>query len=825
MKRQLTYRWLSIFILIFALPSLACQFSLIEWSLFNQPTALPGAGPTATPTPLVEITFKLSLPAPLAPGESLYLAVMDEVTGLALNPLLYSMQPLDSQTYILKMPFTLGSVVKYRYVRKGVVTAQEDTTFDELVRYRVYHAAGPGEVNDLLASWSNQPYVGPSGRIRGVVTNASNGQPIPNILVSAGGVSTLTDSLGQYNLDGLVPGTHLLNAYALDGNFKSFQQGAAVLADASTPAPLSMQPAKLIQVTFNLSAPSDTVVGAPVRLAGNLLQMGNTFGDLNGGISVIASRMPTLTPGQTGRYTISLRLPAGADIRYKYTLGDGFWNAEHDTDGNFVVRQLIVPENDTAINDNVSTWQSGPSAPILFNVTVPGNTPVGDSISIQFNPYGWTEPIQMWPLGNNRWVYKLYSPLNMLGSFGYRYCRNDQCGAADDIETTSSNQSRRVSTSLTSETRQDTVRAWKWLPESEPATVVAVPIKARAAGFWAGIEFQSSYHPTWQALYQPALNNVQGLGTNVLVLTPSWTAKYNQPLIFAPTTGQDPLWQDNLQTIQYSRAANLNVALYPTPRLLPNGPDFWLKAPRSPGWWDEWFTRYRAFALYHADLASQGGAQALILGGETIAPSLPGGLLINGTPSGVPADAESRWRSLIAEVRSRFKGQLLWAHPYRGTLAAAPAFIDQFDAFYLLWSAPLAGNGQTLDVMREEAGRRLDQELLPFLAATGKPAIIALDYPSARGASLGCVPVGGGCLDWAALSPTYPDNDSIPIDLQGQADLYQAMLLAVEQREWVSGFVSRGYYPPVSLMDKSSSIRGKPTADLIWYWYPRLLGR
>jgi hypothetical protein len=826
MKRPNLLRWMALLILVFAFPSLACQFSLIDWSLFDPATPVPGSGPTATPTPLVEVTFRVTLPLPLGAGEKLYLAILDEVTGLAFNPLLYEMQPADAQTYTFKLPVPLGSVLKYRYLRQGSVIFQEDTTFGKLVRYRLYHAAGPGEVSDLLASWSDQPYNGPRGRIRGTVTNASNGQPLPNILVSAGGVSTLTDSLGQYVLEGLPPGTHLLGAHALDGTYRPFQQGAAVGADATTPASISLQPAKLVMVTFNLTTPSDTVVGAPVRLAGSLFQLGNTFGELGGGVSTAASRMPTLAPAaQQGRYSLSLRLPAGADIRYKYTLGDGFWNAEHASDGKFVLRQLIVPENDTVVNDTVITWQAGPSAPISFNVTVPANTPVGDTVSIQFNPYGWTEPIPMWPLGNNRWVYRLYSPLNMLGSFGYRYCRNDQCGAADDIETSDPSLSRRVSTSLTPESRQDTVRGWHWLPEASPATVVAVPIRARTAGFWAGVEFYPGYQPSWQALYPSAFINVQGLGANLQVLTPTWTAEYSDPLIFAPTPGQDPLWQDGLQTIQLARAVNLGVALYPAPRLLPSGPDFWLKASRTPGWWEDWFARYRAFALYHADMAAQGGAQALILGGETIAPALPGGLLLNGNPSGVPADAEARWRSLAAEVRSRFKGQLLWAHPYRGLMTAPPAFIDQFDAVYLLWSAPLAGNGQDVGAMRAEAARRLDEEILPVLSRINKPVILALDYPSARGASLGCIPSGGGCLDPAALAPIYPDNTTVVLDLQGQADLYQAMLLAVEERAWVGGFISRGYYPPVSLMDKSSSVRSKPAADLLWYWFPRFLGR
>ena len=57
-----------------------------------------------------------------------------------------------------------------------------------------------------------------------------------------------------------------------------------------------------------------------------------------------------------------------------------------------------------------------------------------------------------------------------------------------------------------------------------------------------------------------------------------------------------------------------------------------------------------------------------------------------------------------------------------------------------------------------------------------------------------------------------------------QADVYQAMLNAVNSRTWIGGFVSRGYYPPVALQDASASIHGKPASDELWYWYPRLLG-
>ena len=115
----------------------------------------------------------------------------------------------------------------------------------------------------------------------------------------------------------------------------------------TTPVNFTMTPAQMVNVIFTISFPANTIQNAPIRLAGNLYQLGNTFGDLQGGLSTVTTRMPLLSPLPDGRSTLSLMLPAGADIRYKYTLGDGFWNAEHSTDGAFVVRQLIVPASST----------------------------------------------------------------------------------------------------------------------------------------------------------------------------------------------------------------------------------------------------------------------------------------------------------------------------------------------------------------------------------------------------------------------------------------------------------------------------------------------
>ncbi len=195
----------------------------------------------------------------------------------------------------------------------------------------------------IIASWIDKTFAGTTGSIEGEVY-AEGGGPLANIMVTAAGVQTITDSAGRFDLEGLPPGTHNLVAYALDGTYQTFQQGASVLENLNTPVQVYLKSAPLVNVTFNISVPSNTLPGAPVRLAGNLFQLGNTFADLRGGLSAVADRMPIMTAMPDGRYSLSLRLPAGADVRYKYTLGDGFWNAEHKTTSEFKIHQLIVPQ-------------------------------------------------------------------------------------------------------------------------------------------------------------------------------------------------------------------------------------------------------------------------------------------------------------------------------------------------------------------------------------------------------------------------------------------------------------------------------------------------
>ena len=813
---------------LLALGGMACTFSLFQIPTIPAiSTQLPKPViPTATLLPKAQTVFSATLPEPLRAGETLALSVLDEVTGLAFDPVLYPMQQVDATNFTATLALPYNTIVKYHYVRLSNTQAPESTALDEPVRYRLYFVAGQAEVKDLVGSWSDRSYTRSLGSIQGRILNTDTGAAIPDILVTAGGERSFTDSAGRFDLEGLPVGTHNLVAYALDGTYQTFQQGATVAQGLSTAVEVKLKAAPLVHVTFYVTAPND-IQGVPVRIAGNLLELGNTFADLKGGVSTIADRMPVMALQPDGRYSVSIALPAGAYVQYKYTLGDGFWNAEHTAAGDFNMRDMVVPAQDTVVQDQVATWQAGRSSPILFEATVPSSTPAGDLIYIQFNPYGWTEPLPMWPMGNNRWIYKLYGPLNTLGNVRYRYCRNGQCGSADDVSTSGdAAKGRAAETSLAGQDIQDTVNDWAWLQNTEPNTLVGSAIASRGSGFVSGVEFQSSYQPNWSYYNPQAVQNVQALGANWIFLTPSWTYTRASPLEFGLAPEHDPFWLDSAIMVSQARAANLNVGIFPIPQFATSSQDFWTKAPRDAAWWQTWFDHYRAFAVNYADLAAQTGSQALILGGDWLAPALPNGQLADGTSSGVPADADARWSAIITEVRQHFSGKIWMAVPYiPGTLQTSLNFLQASDGIYLLWNAPLAAQaGASPSDMANAAGALLDNEVSPLAAVVDKPIILALAYPSASGAATGCLNDGqGGCLDWRALNA--PNNPgSVSLDLQAQSNIYEGMLNAINTRSWIAGVVSRGYYPPAMLQDKSASVHGKPAADLLWYWFPRLTG-
>lgn len=823
-KKQL----LVLSVIIFTWLISSCNFTQFTSFLTSTQTPQP-TQELPTPQPQAMVTFLVLVPQDVAIGEKIYLNILDEVTGLALNPKRYEMQAVNQREFMISLPLEVDSIIKYRFSRRGAYIFEEHTNIHVPVRYRMYYVEGPGVIQDVVSAWSDTSYTEPAGRITGIIINALTNQPIPGLLVTAGGAQTLTRADGSFLIEQLPPATHNLVVSSMDGFYPPFQQGAVVAAEATTPAHIALYPRTPVNIIFVVSVPDNNLPGVPIRLAGNLVQLGNTFATLSGGVSTLATRMPILNPLPDGRYSVQLTLPVGAEILYKYTLGDGFWNAEHTNNGNFVVRRLIVPPTSSLIEDRVETWADSARGPIFFDTQSPSNTPEADFVSIQLGLVGWTEPIPMWKLAENHWAYLLYSPLSVVDNLTYRYCRNQQCGSADDGLTPGNiNSGRTMTLKSGPQIQKDSVSNWAWMDPFESPDLPPVEIVPRGSNFMAGIELQTLYHPSWTPLMTTITQEIQALDVNWMIFNPTWTYTLPQSPQLEPFTGTNPLWKDSVFLIESAHASGMRVALQPTPLPLILD-DWWINSNRDFSWWVSWFAGYRNFILHHADLAQTQNVEALILGGNWLTPALPGGTLADGSPSGTPTDAEQRWRDLVAEVRTHYSGTILWALAYPQGIAKPPPFLDAIDKIYLLFSAPIAeSKDASLDEMQKQASAILKKEIEPFQKQTRKPVILVVAYPSADGGATGCVLESTeisqkNCLDTNLLERPNEDISSVQVDLQEQALAYQALLIAINKLEWLNGFVSAGYYPPAALRDKSISIHGKLAANVLKFWFSGFL--
>lgn len=382
-----------------------------------------------------EVLFNVSFAAGSEMQGGLFLEVLDEISGLGLNPIRYPMQSTDGLAYSLRMTYPMGFVMKYRYVQEGTPPLIEYDSQNQQVRYRQAYINGPLAINDQVAGWLTNPFSGTTGILQGFIFNSETSEPLPNVLVTCNGMRTFSGADGSYSIANIPVGENLLTAVHVDGLFQPFQQKAVIASNAVTPANFGMKPNRLVNITFIVTPPAENLVGAPIRLFGSFLSLGNSFADKRGGITTEIAYAKNLIVRDDGSYAVTLSLPAGHPLEYKYSLGDGFWNAERDETNGLYIRRIIIPAEDTTIHDIITTWQNSEELPVTFHISVPSDTPAGAMVMIQFNPYVWMEPLPIWNLGDNQWLYVAYGPAEFIRSSNFRIQISDAGTVRDDLAT------------------------------------------------------------------------------------------------------------------------------------------------------------------------------------------------------------------------------------------------------------------------------------------------------------------------------------------------------------------------------------------------------
>ncbi len=351
-----------------------------------------------------------------------------------------------------------------------------------------------------------------------------------------------------------------------------------------------------------------------------------------------------------------------------------------------------------------------------------------------------------------------------------------------------------------------------WQRGSEPTTVVAAEVNPRSREFITAVELSPNWHPGWQPYVAIGMANIRDAGANTVVLTPTWTYSQQNPPLPQPRAGFDPLWADTLQSAVEARRLGMELIIFPILQEKSNQ-DIWQGvSDRDAAWWTNWFERYQTFAFHHARMAALTGARALVLGGPAVDPALsaPSG-------AGTQEELDLRWRQIIALVRTQYQGALYWALELPEEADTIPEFLSQVDGIYLLVSTPIRGAEDAQGSLAGGLGRLLDERAAPLRESPAKPIFLAVQYPARPESAQGCPQGDRDCL----LFDT-PNTHSGVIDLKAQVDVYNAVFVIANQRDWLNGVVSRGFYAPVALRDSSSSIHGKPAWDVGWYWFSRL---
>jgi glucoamylase len=233
------------------------------------------------------------------------------------------------------------------------------------------------------------------------------------------------------------------------------------IQDSSCPVSGPVKETVSVTVPVNTDASADTVY-----LDGNLSALG--FGQ-----SDWASNGIPMTRVSADKWTATVYAAADATLSYKYDLGNNWSNAEETADcGSVSDRSMSVSGG--AVNDTVANWE-GPGAcgdsGAVINVTVPSDTPSGDTVYLSgnYNVLGtgipaadnWLAPdYPMIKTGTDTWTLTITGVPT--ASFQYKF----ELGNWNNVEETSScgyvaDRTFGFDTPDETYTANDTVAAWE----------------------------------------------------------------------------------------------------------------------------------------------------------------------------------------------------------------------------------------------------------------------------------------------------------------------------------------------------------------------------
>jgi len=752
------------------------------------------------PPKMVEVQFLVTTHQNFALQHLLALDVLDLVGGFNHHVERYNLNPIEPGKYQLTVSLPQGATIAYRYTMVEPIQMSELLVNGSNLPFRQVFVKKGLIVSDQISSWPENLYQGARADLNGAVADSVTEEPIVDAMVNVAGHITMTDMNGRFYLRGLPVGIHNFIVTTIDGSHQSFQQEVNLVDRLSTLAIARMVPNPEVTLTFALTPPQE-VFGAPIRIVGNLEAFGQTLSDQTGGLGVQAVNSPVLTRNDDGTYVSQIKTYAGNVLRYSYTLGDSLIGIERNEQGLRTIRQLVVPNKDTILNDSVTTWRTNAGAPSTFYAQPPERTPTEDHIYIQFNQGYWSNPIPMWQASDGQWVFVFFPGLSEPDTIQYRYCRYADCSIGLE---TDQNDTVRTFEIGTQNEFHDQITGWRMYDPQSQSNLTPPAFDQNSL---IGIELDAIFSPTYLQSYDHLLKNLEGSKINWIILRPTWHLCFNDnlPYLNPETSLTMPTTFISKFTVR-AKEAGYRIAIYPKLDFGDLDDNWWQDMQKNSLWWQQWYSEYERLVTHLIKLSNNIHADQLILGGPDVWQSYPGALESIGQNYGTPKSSEETWTELLEKTNQYYKGEILLAHSINEFSTQDYSFYDKVDGIYLLIDLELYSSGFYTST---SVGQYLDGVIYSMMSGKDQNLYIGLNAPSYQTTSTDLV-----SDNIKTLSPTNSAYGASNVDINAQTNFYNAYTEALAARSWISGIVSRGFFPGIKLSDFSSSIYGKPAFQL-----------
>jgi hypothetical protein len=140
------------------------------------------------------------------------------------------------------------------------------------------------------------------------------------------------------------------------------------------------------------------------------------------------------------------------------------------------------------------------------------------------------------------------------------------------------------------------------------------------------------------------IEEIADLGADTVLFSVNGYQEHVESTRISPSPDETPSDEDWLRIFAVARDRGLRIILMPKVLLSDPRGNAW-RGKIQPTSWDEWFAQYRAFVMHFARLAELSDVEVFSVGSELI----------------TTEKFTDRWRSIVADVRSVYRGRLTYS--------------------------------------------------------------------------------------------------------------------------------------------------------------------